>query len=345
MSKHVIFLVHGMGSFEKGWADETTKQVRDLYSSYQISKLLPFDTYFRFVEITYNGHFEELRSKWKSNSGKVIATLRKNGLDKSSANELAKYGGTAGEDVFLTTHVLDVVLYRFIPQIAETIRTSVAVAILDELLKAIEIPRWSVIAHSLGTSVAHDSLHALYTQKVGGRTLAGVTKADTVAMISNVSRLLEEKSVDVYKSVVRPGLESTDGMCRYFVNAIHDWDPIPRPREFRPVDDWPNLETRNEKRFVPVRINAFQSPNIHGLDHYLSNPRVHVALFRGLLQDPNLIPKAEEDKASAVYEASTPFGKFKELQNALKRFQIAETASWQQIIRAFKGLFDTIAQF
>ncbi len=274
----------------------------------------------------------------------MLAILKKGGLETSAVNKLVSVSAAAGaEDQFLSSHVLDVLLYRFVPTVAEEARNVVAGRILETLMAApaIDQPRWSVIAHSLGTAVTHDGLHALFTQGVQGQSLLGKTKAQLVMMVANVSRLLEEGQVDVYKSVVRPSASSAEGVCHQYLNVRHDWDPIPRPKEFRPLDDWPDVLTRKEKRFEAVTINAFQNKNVHGFGHYLANPKVHVALFRRLLPMEGAISDDELATAAALYEASTPLGQFQELQQELKKFQIAEESSWAQVIAAFQGFFET----
>jgi hypothetical protein len=343
MAKHVIFLVHGMGDFGKDWSLSVQKQIADSYSAYGIAKVLPFADSFEFKEIVYNERFDKLRKQWRDDSATVLATLKEGGLEASALGKLAKAGGAAGtEDQFLSSHVLDVLLYRFVPMVAEEARTLVAKQIIDTVFGA-EPRKWSVIAHSLGTAVAHDSLHAMFTNTVAGETLIGTTQAQVLMMVANVSRLLEEDDVDVYKSMVRPG--TSDSVCRHYLNAKHEWDPFPRPKEFRPLDDWPSVAARNEDRYVPITINAFQNKNIHGLSHYLSNPKVHVPLFRRLVPLPVVISDDELKKASALFEASTPLGQFQELQQAVKKFQIAEEATWGQIITAWQGFIDAVKAF
>jgi hypothetical protein len=345
MAKHVIFLVHGMGDFAEGWSTPVQKQISDSYAAYGIAKHLPFNDFFVFQEITYNDRFDALRKQWRDDSGAVLEVLKKGGLDSSAVGKLSKAAAAAGaEDQFLSSHVIDVLLYRFVPMVAEEARTIVAKRILDTLLATdIDKPRWSIVAHSLGTAVTHDSLHALFTQGVGGQTLIGKTQAQVVMMIANVSRLLEEAKVDVYKSAVSPG--TANSVCRHYVNAKHDWDPIPRPKEFKPMDDWPDVMTRKEGRYAAVTINAFQNKNIHGFSHYLSNPKVHVALFRRLLPMEGAISDDELGTAIALHESSTPLGQFEALQKELKQFQIAEESNWSQIIGAFQGFFDTLKAF
>lgn len=343
MAKHVIFLVHGMGDFAKDWSLTVQKQIADAYSAYGIAKVLPFAESFEFKEILYNERFDKLRKQWRDDSGAVLKTLKDGGLEASALGKLAKAGGAAGaEDQFLSSHVLDVLLYRFVPMVAEEARAVVAKQIQDTVFTA-EPRKWSLIAHSLGTAVAHDSLHAMFSNAVGGKTLIGITQAQVLMMVANVSRLLEEDGVDVYKSLVRPG--TSESVCRHYLNAKHEWDPFPVPKEFRPLNDWPSVAVRQEERYLPIAINAFQNKNIHGLSHYLSDPRVHVPLFRRLVPLPVVISDDELKQASALYEASTPLGQFAELHQAVKKFQVAEEAPWGQIITAWQGFIDTVKAF
>jgi len=347
MAKHVIFLIHGMGSFSKDWSADTQKQISSLYATYNIATQLPFDDLFRFEEITYNGRFDKLRKQWKDGAAGVLRELKKGGLPESAAKDLANTEADSTTEEFFGSHVLDVLLYRFIPQVAEEARTLVSKRIQEVIASGSgDTPRWSVIAHSLGTAVAHDSLHAMFTQKVEGRSLQQLTKAQAVIMVANVGRLLEQNSVDVYKSVVCPGF-AEHGTCDFYLNIWHEWDPFPRPKAFRPLNDWPDVATRQlrPERFVAAPINAFQHKNVHALSHYLSDPKAHVPILRALSPMAGAITDEELRKASAAHEAATPFGQFEALQAELKKLQIAEEASWKEIIATFKGFFATIRKF
>ena len=344
MARHVIFLMHGMGDFPKGWSAATQGQLRGLYAKYGVAKSLPFDEIFACEEITYSGRFEKLRKQWKAGASAVVRELKKGGLPDNAAAHLLRADASAANDDFLRTHLLDLLLYRFNPQVAEEARTLVARRIQEVIFpKRGDPPRWSVLAHGLGTAVAHDSLHAMFTHTAGGRTLMGLAKAQAIVMIANVSRLLEQRTVDVYRSVVRPGL-ADQGICEFYVNIWHEWDPLPRPKAFRPLHDWPDVATRlaRPERFVAAPINAFQRRNVHALDHYLADPRAHVAIFRALLPLPDAIAEPELTRAIAAHEATTPFGQFEALQQALKALQLAEEAGWKQVIDAFTRFFAAV---
>ncbi len=344
MSKQLVFLVHGMGNHPAGWADDAKSQLARLYGQYDAVFGLPPFSDFELVEITYDHLFEARRQQWKTNSGAVLAALNSGGLEGGALNQLTDLAAAPSQEGFLATHILDVFLYRFVAQVAEQIRNHVAMEVVAKIdaLPATESRRWSIVGHSLGTIVVHDALHVLFTDPAA----VGVQRpprANLVAMVSNVSRLLQ-RDIDVYLSEVHPSADPDLGVCGYYLNAKHDWDPFCRPKEFRPVDDWPDSLTRVQNRYVPVTINAFASKNLHSLSHYLENPKVHIPLFRHLTRTGNiLLTDGILASHSALYEASTPFGQFEALQQKLKTLQLADSATWLQTLRAFRKFFDAIA--
>lgn len=334
MAKHILFLVHGMGDTQPGWSQAIQQAIRTSYASYPgLSLLVPFDTTFSFCEINYNDKFDARRQAWAQNAQTVLSALAQSGLDAPAVKLLTTYSAETGKENFLATHVLDVLLYRFIPQIAEQIRTSVQKQILQTLAAQPENEtiNWSIIAHSLGTAVTHDTLHAMYS---GGGLPPSVTRPKLIAMIANVSRVLET-GADVYTSKVHACIDPTKGICDYFLNARHEWDPIPVPKQFKPVDDWPDLATRREQRFQNLAINAIEAKNVHDFAHYLKNPKVHIALFRALTWN-NLIDEASAAGAIAQYEAGTPLAQFQNLTTKLKQLWPNEQASWKEIITCFR---------
>ncbi len=340
MAKHILFLVHGMGDTQPGWSQPVQQLIRDNYARYPgLNLLVPFDNNFSFSEINYNDKFDERRKAWAQNAQTVLAALAQNGLDSGAVNQLTKYAAETGGDSFIATHVLDVVLYRFIPQIAEQIRTAVQKQILQTLAAQPqnETINWSIIAHSLGTAVTHDTLHAMYSS---GTLPPSVTRPHVIAMIANVSRVLETQA-DVYTSGVCPCVDPAKGICDYFINARHEWDPIPVPKLFKPVDDWPDIETRRAKRFQSILINAIEQKNVHDFEHYLKNPKVHIALFRALTWD-SLIDQATADNAISQYEASTPIAQFQSLIKKIKTLWPSEQATWREIIVTFRKFQDLV---
>ncbi len=199
----------------------------------------------------------------------------------------------ATEKNFWWTHVADVALYRCFP----TYREAVRAAVMDAVVTAIT-PRvgagdtnLSVLAHSLGTSVMHDTLHILGSrQTLGGKPnafLATNFRFENIIMVANVSRLLQTDDADVqpvYKSIVRPGKRGQAGSyCQRYLNFRHEADPFTFPRMFEP-EGW------DPKRYGNELIRHYWQPNIHDVGHYLLNPRVHIPILRALTTQKTITP-------------------------------------------------------
>ena len=121
MSKHQIFLVHGIGNFQQDWSLDVQKLMRDAYAQYAVTGTMGWDSDFQFVEINYNDIFEEIREQWRENAEAASQALIGSGLASTSAKQLVNLANGATGDDFFRTHVLDVVLYRFFKPVAERV--------------------------------------------------------------------------------------------------------------------------------------------------------------------------------------------------------------------------------
>jgi len=285
MAKHVIFLVHGMGAHPDGWHEKTAQLIQDLYSSYSDLSDLPFSDTFVIEPVTYDEEFEALRKQWRESTAALGTAIKSSGISADLVSELNQLASATNRDTFLNTHVSDVLMYRALRQVAGLVRDSVRLQLLKGIKKQGKVGevRWSVIAHSLGTAVVHDSLHGLYTDKsVNSKgSFRGVTRPVCLAMIANVSRVMEDSESDVYTSTIRPGI-SSDAGCLLYLNARHEWDPFTQPKKFAPMSNWPSVEARARELYVECGIRDIGQVNVHDLDHYLRNPLVHGPLFNAL---------------------------------------------------------------
>ena len=148
----------------------------------------------------------------------------------------------------------------------------------------------------------------------------------------------------MYRSAVRPSADPDSGGCGYFINVRHDFDPVPKPKKFRPVDDWPDTATRAEGRFINVAINAVEDANVHDFLHYLKNPRTLVPLFR-LLTVPALLTDAEAAEVSQRYEESTPLEEFKKEIKQLDNLSLPESEQdWRNILGMLHDFYQKFVQ-
>jgi hypothetical protein len=132
----------------------------------------------------------------------------------------------------------------------------------------------------MGTAVMHDVLAELFAnpQEFGGFVNMDI---DVYVTLANVSKILEHL-VNPHRSPVRP--LGTPGIgrarVRAFVNAHHEFDPVPYLGLFNP--DWDAAHTP----YRDVRIERITDPNTHAFQQYIENPRVWVPVFRTLLETP-----------------------------------------------------------
>jgi hypothetical protein len=234
-----MFLVHGMEDFAAdSWSLAYQETLRNVYSAYKPINQRPFDQLFEFQPFLYNEEFEVLRDQWRNNAGALATVLSGAGIDLSLISKLDSLAGSTGKTTFLNTHVADVLLYRFFKQTAAPVREAVRQQIFRRLnrLSATEPRTWPIIVRSLGAAVVHDALHEANSKQptaaFGNRP--GMTRPTRLAKIENVSRVLET-NFEVYQSRVRPGNPFDPlACCRYYLNALHAWDPIPQVKAFRP---------------------------------------------------------------------------------------------------------------
>ncbi|MEZ5866526.1 MAG: hypothetical protein R3D25_21550 [Geminicoccaceae bacterium] len=283
----------------------------------------PFGERIETVEILYDDIFAGLLADWAAQGRQLAAAGA--GLPDGGA-EFARLGDFLGRldgNNFATTHAADVALYRGLPLVRERVKVHVARQILTALeARATPIsrrlPPWVVVAHSLGTIVAHDALDAIWTLRLppaavpqGGSNRFDPSqpgaKAELVMMVANVSRLLQSDP-KAYVSTVMPGpplspVPGDPGRLRgseHYVNTWHRFDPVTIPGRFAPVPpDWPDSAAVRDGRFQDIEVRHIHSVQIHDFLHYMADPRLHGALFQratspALLTDRAIERRVEE---------------------------------------------------
>lgn len=291
---HVIFLLHGMGNSNTGWAEKAKALIKKHYDkkAYGFLEDWPFESTFKFEELNYNSIFDRYLDEAKAQAGKL-----------GEWDKLAAHGGDAmlgilsrivglakqppNRDNFLVTHLADVALFMA-TDLGELVKNRVAGQIAQRLGAGGFNPgtdRWSLIAHSLGTRVATEVLQVGFS---AAPSLRSFGKARTLMMVSNTSRLLQELSPfnagDVYKNAVYPG-KGAAGACHHYINITHRLDPFAFIEEFDPPADFGNGRAFLDDAYHPVKlaVTDITSKDIHSLEHYLEHPQVHTTLYRYLL--------------------------------------------------------------
>ena len=213
--KHVLLLVHGMGdnvnddgTVQTDWPDNAKQALKEVYERYATLNAVPFGERLEVVAVNYDSVFNNLLKRWADQSRELRGIgVPIDGIVGDVFNWLDN--GRKQEDNFAWTHLADVILYRFFSPVRQRVKTYVAKQFKAALKPTNEgsVSSWSVIAHSLGCVVTHDVLHAMdaTSPNEDGISIldAMVPSASVVAMISNVSKVLEN-DIDVYDSQVVP---------------------------------------------------------------------------------------------------------------------------------------------
>jgi len=299
MPKHILFIIHGMGVHESGWEKEVTKTLSESAGRFEAFKQIPLENRIDFVPISYDDIITDVLERWKSDAGGILSFANSNQFELGEGGQeaLEWLAKADTEKNFFWSHVSDVLIYRLSSHYRELIRSKVIKTMaerIDRGLSQYGNAFASVLAHSLGTAVMHDSIHFMGTRRWGGATnLFGPThwRFQSIFMIANTARVLQS-NINVYdESIVKPGPNlDPASYCVNYLNFRHEFDPIPFPRMFKPTE-WDESSYRDLSQ-----LNHFRDWNIHGFEHYLLNPHVHIPILR-MIAGRRTISRDEEKEA------------------------------------------------
>ena len=336
--KHALFLVHGMGVHQgPQWSANVWNKLVECsrrYPHFQNTK--PLDDYAEPVPVQYDHLIQNALNRWAAQAVDFGNFAQANALPGGdSLNWLAGVSGL--EPGFEISHVADVVIYRFLGHESSQIRANIQLKIFQTVQSRLaQDPdaKFSVMAHSLGTSVAHDALAEIGTAPMIGTNVnafqSSQFKFESIHMLANVSRLLQTQP-KVYESVVRPGTGAAQN-CRRMYSYRHELDPFTLPKPFTPVT-WGNA-------FRGKRLSHYRAWNIHGWLHYLDNPRVHIPVLRSISKAAAITQHQERE---AVNDDNYPqFGG--QLQNlAQAQTKIAALGALAHTLDIDKGIKENFA--
>lgn len=326
--RHKIFLVHGMGVYDGDtWAAEVKEVLVQAYANYPRLAAIDFDARFEIQMIHYDPIFQEIVTRWQTDA-EALAPLGEE-LEPDINSLVGWLRGAGKKDGnFIWSHAADVLLYRLSALVRERVKVHVAKQIVEGVSRQYEEHKkslWSVIAHSLGTIATHDALDMLATGKVPDTPVNAfdprIEQAQVIAMVANVSRLLETV-VDVYDSTVKPGRAGQSGRnCLRFLNPRHFLDPFTIPQMFHP-QAWPDAETVAALRYRYIEVSHVHQANVHDICHYLKNPQVHIPLFQSLAGDS----KISKTEAKAAIDSFPQLGSFQADHVAKIKKDLAEAS-------------------
>ncbi len=296
----ILFIIHGMGVHADGWSDAIVQKLDEVSGRYEAFRAKPFSDRITIHPVGYDAILSAERARWGDAAAGLRDHLQVQGISLGAGADILDWLATAqkGESSFFWSHLIDVLLYRYVDAVTRQVRLhvieSMARALRDAQAQG-EVTEASVLAHSLGTSVAHDALALLGSVPVGGSrafTAAEGYRFSNLFMLANVSRVLQTDP-GPYSSVVYPQSQDRPGgyLLRYY-NFRHEYDPVPLVRPFAPVG-WLS-------HFVNlVQLSHLHAFNVHGFEHYLDSPAVHVPILNAMLG--RRIPAEEQLQAERDY--------------------------------------------
>ena len=315
MARKILFVIHGIGQRAPDDAVDKARFAAENWPGDVITNFLelagkhapgvdiglnPGPAGIKVVPLHYCDIIIDQLARWDSLGDKNVADA----VAKQFPGLPAQFVGvlrdisTADAPYFWRGGV-DILLYRVFHDAAirSHVRAQVTRTLFDNAVNGV-LPSCGFITHSMGTAVMHDVLAELFANPIefGGFVNMDI---DIYVSLANVSKILEN-IVNPQKSPVRPfGAEGIGrARCRAYVNAQHEFDPVPYLGLFNP--EWSTTATP----YRNVRIERIKQPNTHAYQGYLENPRVWIPIFRTLLETP--ISKADADALIDEYDATPP---------------------------------------
>jgi hypothetical protein len=305
----LLIVVHGMGSNPPKWSEALVQKLDAIASQYSaFKKGAAFSQRLTIAEVRYDGIFERYLEEWQA-SAKNFAEFQKKqklplpGLMKwLTGSSLPKE-----EESFFWSTLLDALLYRGFPVVRDEVRAVAMSQIVGHCTANMRAGDLSVsiLAHSLGTAVVHDTLQLLASGPQLGNDSFTAKRGwhfENLFMLANVARLGPPALLDLKDTakdyLVRPRSAGTPGdLSTFYCNALysfrHELDPFVRWSPFEPTK-W------GEDFINPSPLPAIHAANVHGFTHYLNNPAVHIPIINKSLGS-SVISKKEALDAIATY--------------------------------------------
>lgn len=320
MAKNIVFILHGIGEYDANWlqADSTAvHQLREDAKKYGFFEGRNLDTYVEFVPVLYDDVFRRILRHWRD-LGESLSTAVP--VMPDAAAKALDAIQKADDDQWVIQSAGDVVLYwgfrLFQQRVVLRVLAQITRKIADTITIGEQVPGYHILAHSLGSAVAHDALHHLGTEDwLGALAHAPFADSDgaegtqdrdayleglermkielgianpfhpslfqfeTVTMVSNVSGLIHP-SENPYHSIVRPGSASAEGAyTKAYINVNHKYDPISIAGRFKMPRAW------EMQGGVDLTVDHVLDENIHSAAHYMAHPNVHLRLLQSYV-DP-----------------------------------------------------------
>ena len=356
--RHHVLCIHGIGHHATDWIetkDDGSKSfeetMQDRWHSLPTLKKVKFDQMVHVQPVCYDDEIRKLLKNWKNQVDSIKKLLKTSPVLSDEADRFIPYFDDATADAgadpskgdWRETHLADLLIIMGSPTLQDNLVRHLAKQLIDHLRKWADdeggLPVVSVVAHSAGCAMAHKAIQALYNEKLGGQSLGSHFQFDLVCMIANTSFTLTRDTDTHYTGWMRPSLTVGRGCTRRWISANHQLDPVGRFLPFDPPPEWLDSDVEGNNWYRDLMLTSLSSKNVHSINHYFRDPRLHVPFFQLLVKAP--LTEEEIKKAAADFAATTVEGQAKTLVSSLKQLDPSGTTSvkdWFDALRAFKKL-------
>jgi len=345
---HHVYFIHGIGQHSKTWVDDpdlgTTlrKKLSDAWSFYQ-PKPGGIDDHLVLNSVSYDHVFTELYAHWDAQAEALLKHVGNQPLAQEKLSgfieTLRKPAAELQNENPIYTHLLDLFWYRLSGSVQGKIVAHCASQILDDVRKHYEkgSHTFSIVGHSMGTSVAHKVLQDLFSEQEFRAELSSVLKFRLLMQVSNTSLVLSSDPDKHYETLVKPSRFANRGVCDYMVNVAHRFDPVCELVRFDPdLESWLDRDEIRQNRYQDLRISRLTDRNIHSIVHYFDNPKVQEAFFENIFD--RSLPAAKKTEAWKAFETKTPEGRFKQVKKdyeEILRQQVEGVEDYLKLIDEF----------
>lgn len=280
MNKPIVLVIHGMGTHEPGdLKKDIIEGLNEAAKNFELNDF-DFNEKVEFFQFNYSTFLDEIRQRDANQASSIaehLTLLQGHGLGENIVVKLTEFFADFDEDDMLYSHWMDVVYYGLMFW-GEKIRVDFAKKINDVMIEANRGNRdVHIIAHSLGTAVAHDTLAKLFrndvdiTSEVPGLDIAKF-RIKSLWTVANVSRLLNllNDIADPNKSIVNA---TDNGCCDYLVNIRNIYDPF----------TWVKQYNRDEGNYQLLEVDTVRNLNTHDINEYMAAPLVSAYIFANIL--------------------------------------------------------------
>ncbi|MFT7185767.1 MAG: hypothetical protein ACI84K_001150 [Pseudohongiellaceae bacterium] len=356
MTKPVFVLLHGMGNHSApvidsehpenskrgSFGDEFVDCMNKAMKSYPGLAGKKIEDLVEIEEIHYNAYFDALREKLADQANDISEVLNASGggtlnLIPGVIEEILDLQSSFNDDDDKYTHWLDVLIYK--TELGEKARIDAMMRFV-EILEKHNSENIHVIAHSLGTGIAHDGLHKLYSsqfENIDARIHPQTHKLGSIWLIANVSPLLNSvlELTSPHDSLVKPS-QGGDGICMDMYNINHQYDPFTWFAPFTPKRGTWIPNSTYDRHYLSLEPKNTYKALVHGIDHYLMDPLVHQAILLKILSDDEYPADDELQAALDKHRAGSINAHTAKIKETFEGLNLSDADDFSNFMKAIK---------